>query len=291
MNKPLKIAIARAGEGKKLAYYPGCSLSSAGRPYDMSLKAVLKHLGIPFAEMKDWTCCGSFAAAAQDPLLAGVLPLSNLRLAAFDGCSDILIPCPECYSRFRKSLEDYSENGNLSRKMDDVLESHSPAAKPVHPLEIFSGFSPGEIKRDLSKIKAVCYYGCLLVRPPEISGVDDCENPRKMELILRACGMQTADWECRTDCCGGSLSISSPETEERLSETIIDSALEAGADCIVTACQMCQMNLEVCRKNRKKNLPVLYFTQIMGLAMGLKPSILGFGSNLVDAENLLKKVE
>ncbi len=286
----------------KYAYFPGCSQVSSAEEYGLSTEAVCESLGIELVELDDWNCCGASSAHMTDEFLSAALPGRNLAIARETGL-DLLTVCAACYSRLTMS--------NAKIKSDDALRERIERAvgadprfegKVRHLLDVIvNDVGIPQIKKfvknDLSSIKAVPYYGCLLVRPREVCFCDSAENPTELDLLISALGLEVRQWSYKTDCCGGSLSLSRNDIVQRLVNRIFERAVEAGADLIVTACPMCLANLEMRQKPGKLRfeqvftVPVLYFTELIGLAMGLDGWEKWLGAHLIDPFPVLKKIE
>jgi heterodisulfide reductase subunit B len=272
-------------------FYPGCSLESTARDFRLSTEAVARALRIDLPELPDWTCCGSTAAHQSDPLLSLALPAKNLLAASG---RTVAVCCAACYSRLKTANHRIANAPEARAQVASVLGADYDGSTPVkHVLEIMrDDVGLGEIARcaraPLSGLRVAAYYGCLLVRPPEITGFDDPENPTLLDNVLAAAGAELVDWSHKTECCGASCSITKVEIVERLAREILTMARDSGADCIATACPLCQLNLDMRQRNiearsgDRLGLPVLYFTQLLGLALGLKPRELGLGSLMVD---------
>jgi heterodisulfide reductase subunit B len=277
-------------------FYPGCSLEGTARDFGLSTVAVARALGIDLPELPDWTCCGSTAAHQSDPLLALALPAKNLASAAG---RTVAVCCAACYSRLKTANHEIARDAATRRRVAEAIGRDYDGRTPVaHLLEILVrdvGLKPiaGRVKRPLKDLRVVCYYGCLLSRPPEVTKFDDPENPTLMDRLMEAAGATAVDWPHKTECCGASYSITDVDTVLALSREILAMARAAGADAIVTACPLCQLNLDLRQKDIEAkfgeafNLPVFYFTQVLGLALGLAPRELGLGSLVVDPAPLL----
>jgi heterodisulfide reductase subunit B len=284
------------------AYYPGCSLHSTGKEYDASFRAVCRRLGIELVEVKDWVCCGTTAAHALSWRLALALPLKNLAEAEKQGLTELLAPCASCFSRFKFALHEIEKKPQLREEMEDVVEhKFGEGVKVIHPLEVFSSqdwlgrlASLGGGK--LRGLKVVCYYGCLLTRPPEVTRFDNCENPQSMDRVLGALGASVLDWGCKTDCCGASHSLTRTDIVRKLSHDILEGAREAGAEAVAVACPLCHLNLDTRQKEIERefgtsyNLPVFYFTQLVGIALGVPARRLLLDRHFVDTRAALEKV-
>ncbi|MGA2285228.1 MAG: CoB--CoM heterodisulfide reductase iron-sulfur subunit B family protein [Dehalococcoidia bacterium] len=279
-------------------FYPGCSLESTAKDYALSTNAVAAALGIDLPELAGWTCCGSTAAHQTDALLALALPAANL--AAASG-KTVAVACAACYSRLKTANHEIVGDANSRRLVADALGADYDGSTPVkHVLEILRddiGMAAiaDKVKKPLAGLRVAAYYGCLLVRPAAIMRFDDAENPTIIDKLMTATGAEAIDWPAKTDCCGASFSITKTEIVLRLSRAILTAAREAGADCIVTACPLCQFNLDLRQSDIEKRnsehfgLPVFYFTQLLGLALGLPPQRLGLQSLLVDPLPLLTR--
>lgn len=283
----------------KYGYYPGCSLHSTGVEYDESFCAVARRLGIELEEIKGWTCCGSAPAHISSHLLSMALPIRNLILAEKTGYSEIAVPCAACLSRFKKAIYETGKDPQLAEDVEYVIGEHFERnVKPAHPLEIISerlDDLESMTSKALPNKKIACYYGCLLVRPPEVMGFDDHEYPMIMDNILRAAGFETLDWSSKTDCCGASLALSETDIVLDLSREILEEARGVGADAIAVACSLCHVNLDTrqpeveAKYGTEYGIPILYFTQLLGLALGIDPQELGLKRHFVDPMPLLAK--
>jgi len=264
-------------EGKlRFAYFPGCSLESSAREFDESTREICKALGVELVEIPDWNCCGATSAHSLDSTLALALPARNLRIADRMGL-DMLAPCAACFNREKMTAVQLAEDESLRAKF---LDGKPLSIGVRHLIEVLA--SPPlleRIKRSVQKklgLKVVCYYGCLLVRPPDVVSFDDVENPKMMDDIVRAIGCEALDWSFKTDCCGAGLSIARTDLVLKLVARLIEMAHEAGADCISVACPMCHANLDGRQKAAVKRfgiqtMPVLYITELVGMALGLDP--------------------
>jgi len=285
----------------KYAYYPGCSLLSTAAGYDYSFREVCKTLGIELCEVPGWICCGSTPAHSTSHLLALALPLKNLQLAQMTGAEQMVVPCAACFSRFKFALSECEKEPQLKKQMLEILEGPFPEGiKVVHPLEIFSQDDllkkiKSAVKNHVPELKLVCYYGCLLTRPPKVTKFDNCENPVTMDKILSAIGLMPQPWSYKTDCCGASLTLTETEVSLKLIQKLIDQAKLAGAQAIALACTLCQTNLDTRQKDIEKasgnsyQMPILFFTQLLGLAFGIPPKKLGLNKHLTNPEQVIKK--
>jgi len=279
-------------------FFPGCSLDSTARGYRLSTEAVARALGLDLPELPDWTCCGSTAAHQSSSLLAVALPAQNLLAASG---KTMAVACAACYSRLKVANHEIANAPATREWVAGVLGADYDGSTPVqHLLEIIRdevGLDEigKRVRAPLTGLRVACYYGCLLVRPPDVVRFDDPENPMSLDQVVAATGAEPVEWPYKTECCGASHSITKVEIVERLSHDILAMARDAGADCIVTACPLCQLNLDLRQKDieahfgERLGLPVLFFTQLLGLALGLKPSALGLDSLIVDPLPMLAK--
>jgi heterodisulfide reductase subunit B len=273
-------------------YFPGCSLKSSGRGYEESLLAVCAALDLPVEELKDWNCCGATAYMSVSEMKAFALSGRNLALAerqqAQAGSIDLMVPCAACYLGLNKAQRYIREYADIRSQVGQALSaaglSYSGRVRVRHPLDIFINDVGVEkltarVRQQLKGLKIACYYGCQLVRP--YADFDDQHVPTTMETIMKALGAEPIDWPLKTRCCGGSLIGTVPDVGMRLSYLILKEAQKRGADLLVTACPLCQFNLECyqSKMNRKfeqaVDLPVVYVTQAMGMAFGLSQRQLG----------------
>jgi heterodisulfide reductase subunit B len=280
-------------------YYPGCSLHSTGPEYDASFKAVCECLGIELTEVNDWICCGASSAHSVSQLLAAALPIKNLALAEKTGINELVVPCAKCFSRLKKALYETSRNAKLNNAVMDVIESpFQKNVNVVHPLEIFDKIKDNVIceavTQDLSGLKVVCYYGCLLTRPPKAMAFDEPEYPMTMDRILKTVGATVLDWSYKTDCCGTAFALlGETDVVLTLTQKILENALAVGADAIAVACPLCHANLDTRQKaidekyQTNYGIPILYFTQLMGLAFAIEPQKLELSKHFVSPEPIL----
>ncbi len=284
-----------------IGYYPGCSLRGTASEYDRSLRAVAARLGTELREIPDWVCCGATSAHAVDHAAALCLAADTLAKAARAGQNQVLAPCAMCYQRLAVAAHELREQPGLSSKLAAALgENPDCGLDKVRPLSLLgwlgNGASeslPAQVSRPLTGLKVACYYGCLLVRPPKITGAANPEVPRDMERVIKILSGQPVRWSMATMCCGASFALSQKSTVLRLGLRIYESAKQAGADVLCLACPMCHANLDM-RQNEMgiaagDQLPVVYLTQLIGWAMGLDESALGLNSHFVPVRPALAK--
>ena len=267
---------------KDYLYFPGCSLKGAGSPYEKSLLAVFRALGISLTEIPDWNCCGATAYLSVDADMGTVLAARNLALAERADGRDIVAPCSGCFLALSKAKAMIAEYPDLRAKVDDALGRgglpYEGRVAVRHPLEVLlKDVGPDRLRksvvRPLKDFRVAPYYGCAILRPYET--VDSAHVPTVLEELTRIAGATPVDYPHKARCCGGMLTTGVQSVGLRLAEILLDAAKSAEADAIVTTCPLCQYNLEVyqdrlCRSTRKDlRIPVMYFTQMLGLAMGM----------------------
>jgi heterodisulfide reductase subunit B2 len=284
----------------KYAYFPGCSLHSSAAEYDMSTRRVASKLGLELVEIPDWNCCGAASARSLNQQLDLALNARNLSLASRLQL-DILVPCAACYQRLATASLVLQENKQEYEQISLVLgEKLAITSKAKSVLEVFTeeyalNILQREAQKSLSGLKIAAYYGCLLTRSPK-NGFDNPEDPVSMDKLIVRIGGEALPWPCKTECCGGSLSLTEPATSFNLIERLLNMAKACGADCIVTACPLCQGNLDMYQMQLSKetgkeyDIPILYFTQLMGLVLGLDFKSMGLQRHFIDPTRVLHRV-
>jgi heterodisulfide reductase subunit B len=273
-------------------YYPGCSAKSTGKPYEESMLEVFKELEIPLEELEDWNCCGATNYMAINELKAFTLSARNFALAERQhqdrALAEIVAPCAACYLgllKAQKYLTDYPEiRAKVCEGLHNAGLNYVGRVKVRHPLEILVkdyGLEKlsSRAKKSLEGYRVACYYGCQLVRP--YSEFDDQHKPHTMDDIVEALGAQAVDWPLKTRCCGGSLTGTIQMCGLRLVAMLLNEAIKRGCNVIATACPLCQFNLECYQKIMNKKfgywfkVPVVFFTQLVGVALGIDKKKLG----------------
>ncbi|MBI2420018.1 MAG: heterodisulfide reductase subunit B [Ignavibacteriales bacterium] len=206
-----------------LGYYPGCSLEGSAKEFNQSLKATLQALEVQLSEIDDWSCCGASSAHSANHLLALALPARNLLLAKKQGMSEIVAPCAACYNRLAVTRHELNNNETARKGVEDLLETpYSDGMQILNLVQLFHHIGlpviKEKIKRQMSFLKPACYYGCLLVRPNNITGFDDAEHPTAMEQVVEITGTKAVDWNFKVECCGASHSIAHTKIVEKLSK-------------------------------------------------------------------------
>jgi len=284
------------GAKKAIAYYPGCSLHSTSKEYNVSTQAVCKALDMKLIEPEGWLCCGSSAAHRADPEAALRLPLENLSIIEQSGFDEVTMPCAACFSRHKAAqYEIHHDEGRRSEMAHKIGYDYQDSVRVSSLGEaIFRRVGPQEVaarvKQPLNGLKLVCYYGCLLTRPSQITQASHPENPTEMDALMAALGAEVIDWSYKTTCCGAAHSLTRADIVLDLSSRLIKAARQSGAEAIAVACPLCHTNLDARQFQMKLDdeMPVLYFTQLMAVALGLPEKAAALNKNLVDPRPLLK---
>ncbi len=277
----------------KYLYYPGCSLKSTGKPYEESLKAVFSALDVPLEELDDWNCCGATAYMAVDEVKSFALSARNLALAekqgepADNGRVQLVAPCSACYALSLKTQHYLEENRDIRTKVERGLQeaglTYEGRVDVRHPLDVLmNDIGVDKIKEAVKSPignKVACYYGCQIVRP--YATFDDQANPTSLDELMKAIGAAPMPWAMKTRCCGGTLVGTIREVGFRLNYLILKEAERRGADTVATTCPLCQFGLECFQPDMNADykggvdMPVVYFTQLLGMALGIPANKLG----------------
>jgi heterodisulfide reductase subunit B len=283
-------------------YYPGCSLKGNSKHYEESLLPVFKTLGMEFEEMEDWNCCGATAYFSVDETMAMAISGRNLSIAEKSG-KELMAPCAGCYLTLKKSNHFLKSGTDTAEKILKDLKNNGCEYKGgthvIHPLEILvhdlgMDSIKEKVTRPLKGLKVASYYGCQLVRP--YTDFDHPDVPVHLDHVMEALGATAVDYSAKTKCCGGSLTGTITEVGRRLNYILLKEAKRKGADVIVTICPLCQFNLELMQPGIEKEykekfeIPILYFTQLMGIAFGLPKEDLGFQRSVIPLKKLWAKI-
>ena len=275
------------------SYYPGCSLHSTASEFDDSVKAVFTALDVKLHELDDWSCCGASSAHSLNRALSLALPARNLAIAQEAG-HDVVMPCAACFNRHKAADHEMRTNEERRALIEETVGFQFNATVGVRPLldvvcnAIGLERLKARVTRPLTGLKAVSYYGCLLVRPPEVTQFENPEYPTLMNQVLTALGADARPWSYATECCGGGLALTRSDVAGRLVKRLAERAREAGAEAIVTSCPLCQINLEMRQEGGGQEMPVFYFTELTGLAFGLDKARSWWGKHLIDPTRLLQ---
>jgi heterodisulfide reductase subunit B len=285
---------------KRYAYYPGCSAETVSASYHLSAVETGARLGVEFQEIEDWNCCGATPYSNVDELLANTLCARNLAIAERTGL-DVVAPCNACFKNLYHANEKLKTDADLAEHVNFALEAdelHYAGKVAVHHLihvfvrDVGLEAIKKKVTHPLKGLKVAAYYGCQLVRPDRGDGFDPA-GPTYFEDLLRTIGAEAVPFPYRLRCCGASLMIGNRRAALAMVRDLLRGAAQAKADVIATACPLCQLNLECYQKDVNREfgtdyqIPVLYFTQLMGLAMGIAKKKLGIGTELVSAQPVL----
>lgn len=300
LPKDLSKVEAKASPGA-VAYYPGCSLHSTAKEYDGSTRAVCARIGLELEEPEGWTCCGTTPAHAVSHKLATVLPIGNLAYIERLGYDEVAVPCAACFSRFKFAVHDMERYAELREEVDEELGyAYQNTVKINHILDsmlerVGTEKIASMVEKPLAGLKVVCYYGCLITRPKTVTGAEHHEYPMEMDRLMAALGAEVLDWNYKTDCCGNNLTLTEAEVALKLTQRILHDAKAVGAEAVVVACPLCQANLDARQEQiaadfqEELGLPVLYYTQLMGVALGVEPKLLHLNSHFIDPRPLLQE--
>ncbi len=275
----------------RIGFYPGCSLNGTSREYNESVHTLAKAFGLELAEAKDWNCCGATAAHSMNKILSLSLPARVLALAEQQGLVELVIPCASCYNRLSMAQYELEHNPKLREQVAEAIGMpYFGSLKLLNVIQMIDRFIAPKLAEKIVNPfnrEVVCYYGCLLVRPHKVLQFDRLEDPQSMDRLMTRIGATTLDWAYKTECCGAGLSVSRTELVARLSGEILRDADDRGAKAVIVACPMCHSNLDMRRPDanrylrRSIDIPVLYITQAIGLAIGLSPMELGLNRHFV----------
>jgi heterodisulfide reductase subunit B2 len=297
----------------KVAYYPGCALEGSGGPYDRSTRALVKALGLEMENLRDWNCCGAMEVKNVHPMLQTYLSARNLAIAGKQmGFDTVMAPCNGCYHNLKKAEFELATSEQalqtvqeLARKADDPV--YEGDVRTLHLLEwLMEELGPEGIKQRITKrlngVKIANYYGCMYTRPRQIfpekdqgPGSESSYKPHFMDDLLAAAGAVNVDFPLKTACCGGAHTLSDADTSTQLVLNLLQAAEDAGAEVIATECPTCHSGLEMHQVRAEKefgiktSVKILYFTQLLGLALGLSARKLGIHENVSDSMELLKE--
>jgi heterodisulfide reductase subunit B len=296
LNRPLKEK--GTPPTMQVTYYPGCSLQGSARDYAESIGGVCSALGIRLEEIPDWNCCGATAAHSIDHQASIELAGRTLNLAAELPHADMLVPCPMCFNRLKTAA--VSLQGKQSYRYGIELEGSTPQIWDLanfFATEKMLEAVAKQVTKPLDGLSAVCYYGCMASRPPEITGAGDFEDPQALDRIVANLGATPVAWPFKTDCCGASQVMSRLDIVSQLVGKLLDMAQRVGAQAIVVSCQMCQANLDMYQQKiaadwgRSFSLPVYYFTELIGLACNVRGAKDWISRHITDPFSILRELD
>ncbi len=285
----------------KIPYFPGCTLNTTAKGFDISLRTSARVLGVDLVELPEWNCCGATFPLLTDNLLDLAGP-ARVLVAAREAGERLAVACTTCYNVLRRTNLAISADEDKREKLNFFIESEYGGDLQVHDvLQILRdevGFDEIAriVKRPLTGLRAAAYYGCMVLRPTAEVAYDDPENPRTLDDLLIALGAETVDYPHKGECCGSYLAVISVEATAEMSYTILSSAQKNGAQLIVTNCPLCQFNLDrqqvgIARRHAGyQPIPVFYFSQLLGVALGLDTSDFGWEKHHIDPQPILALV-
>ena len=276
----------------EIGYYPGCALHGSSNDYEASVRACMKKLQVELKELDDWICCGATAAHNINKKLAVALPARNLAIAERNGIGEVFAPCPMCSMELIHVRNKLRESEPLRQEISDIVESPvNGTTEVINLIQIFQQIGQKKIEAAitsrLDSYNPACYYGCLLTRPAQDLQFDDCEQPSSMETLLQSLGAEPVDWNYKTECCGAGLTLADDSVVIDLTGKILRNAKKHGANCMVVACPMCHVNLDMKQSAIEKKLgetlqlPVYYLSDLVGIALGLSEQELRIDKHFV----------
>lgn len=293
-RKPRAAHAQAARPENEVGYFPGCSLHAMAAEFDHSTRTVLSELGLKAIEPEGWVCCGSTPAHRVDHHLSVRLPMQSMILLEQEGLDEVILPCAACFNRFRAASRELQKNPELKSELEGELNVQYQGSLEV--LSIIDAISKrvgleavkARVQKPLKGLKVACYYGCLLTRPPTLTGADKAEYPMSLDHLMQALGAEVIDWNHKVSCCGASLSATKTDLVLELSGNILREARARGADALALACPLCHINLDSrqTQMGEEDTIPVLYFTQLMALAFG-KTKQASLARNMIDPRPLL----
>ena len=277
----------------RFSYFPGCTDHSTSMEYGMSTHEVFKTLGMELVEIEDWNCCGAAATHSINHLLSLSLPARNISKAQATQAGPLVVPCAGCFNMLKRAEYALRHDEGKRREIEAIVGfTYEPSQEILALMDVVLnriGLDrvQASVKKPLRGIKTACYYGCALVRHPKITGLDDPENPQYMDRLMTALGAQPVEWSYKVDCCGADLALTYGGIVQKMVGRIVQRAKEAGAQCLVTSCGLCQANLEM---RQEMGLPVFYFTEWMGVAFDVEKRDRWWKKHMISPRPLLESM-
>jgi heterodisulfide reductase subunit B len=285
----------------KIKYYPGCSIKTNGEHFEVSTRGVLEELGYELDELKRWTCCGTVYSLTSDDIMHHLAPVRNLLRAKEEGGDRILTLCSMCYNTLKRANLLIQKDSETRDKIKDFMYKevigYEGDVEVIHLLQLFQEIGIDRIREKvkvhLDGLKVAPYYGCMLLRPEEVA-IDDMENPSIFEEIIRSTGAEPVNFPYKNECCGSYQTLRRLDIVIERTRTIINSARNNGADMLLLTCPLCLFNLEAKQKEVMekyfgfKEMPVIYFTQLLALAFGLGEDKTRFDLNSINPSQILE---
>ena len=279
----------------EVAFYPGCTAHSTGLEYSMSLHAVLEKLDVSLVEIDQWNCCGAAAAHSVSKLLGLALPARNIAIAQDLGLP-LSVPCAGCFNALKRAQYALETDESMRKELEETVGFTYGGDLQIQAMIdiVINGVGLDRVRdlvvHKLDGLRVASYYGCALVRRPEVTRLGDHENPLFMEELAGVLGATAVEWSYKTDCCGADLALTHAGHVERMVDRIADAAREADADCLMCSCGLCQMNMEMRQTApAEEQLPAFYFSELLGIAMDLPGRNKWWNKHFVDPKPLLSK--
>lgn len=287
----------------KISYYPGCTLKNTAKNFEESALYSLKQLGIEVEELEKWYCCGTVFSLASDDLIHHLASIRNLIRVKESGSDSVMTLCAMCFNTLKRANERMKQEPESLEKINNFMSEESVDyqgdVKVLHLLELLRDELKLEhvsqkVVKPIKNLKIATYYGCLLVRPREI-GFDDVENPTVLENLMAALGATPVDFPYKTECCGAYQTVDNPDIVAERTYRIINSARGQGAEMLVVSCPLCAFNLDQRQADTARkfpgfqHIPVLYFTQMMAVALGCPEEVMRFDLHHIDPRPVLKE--
>jgi len=287
----------------KISYYPGCTLKNNAKNFEDSALCSLKRLEVEVEELERWNCCGTVFSLATDDLIHHLAPIRNLIRVKEANTNKVMTLCAMCFNTLKRANERVKSDPESLDKINEFMYreevKYEGDVQVLHLLELlrdeikFENIAKKVVK-PLKKLKIASYYGCLLVRPKEI-GLDDVENPTVLENLMTALGAEAIDFPYKTECCASYQTVDKPEIVADRTYHILTSAQSQGAELVSVSCPLCAFNLDYRQKETVqkypefKNIPILYFTQLMALALGCPEKDLRLDLHYIDPKPILRE--
>lgn len=277
----------------RFSYFPGCTDHSTSYEYGRSTEAVLERLGVELVEIEDWNCCGAAATHSLHHLLSLCLPARNISKAQMAGAGPLVIPCAGCFNMLKRTEYALKNDEAKRKEIEEIVQFHYDPSQEILALIDVIVNRVGldkireRVKKPLRGLKPACYYGCALVRHPKVTGLDDPENPQYMDRLMKTIGAEPVEWSYKIDCCGADLALTYGKVVQKMVGKIVAMAVEAGANCLVTSCGLCQANLEM---RQEVGLPIFYFTELMGVAFDIEKTEGWWKKHMISPKPLLESV-
>jgi len=287
----------------KVPYFPGCTLNTTAKGFDNAVRASTAALGVELVELPEWNCCGATFPLLVDNAMDLLGPTDILYKASLQG-KRLATACTTCYNVVRRTNHALKNDGEMLEKVNYFLDHESDYQANVEAFDVVQilrddvGWDKVQeaVKKPLSELRVAVYYGCMVLRPPDEVAYDDPDNPTALDDLIAALGGQPVEWPHKSECCGAYLAVKSPAATQEMSYTVLSSAVRNGAELVVTNCPLCQFNLDRQQLTMPqryagfKSLPVLYYAQLLGLALGLDGANFDLDKPYVDARPLLERI-